>query len=75
MGSPRPIISISKDAIVERAIRRIHEGVGIADTRFENAAALVVYLYESGICDEDELVELARLADGKRYDPVTGIFN
>lgn len=62
---------------VERAIRRIN---GIIEknadhTRQENAAALVVYLFENGVSDEDELVELATLAEGKHYDPVAGVFN
>lgn len=32
------------------------------------------YLYENGIHDEEDLIELALLADGKRYDPTTGTF-
>lgn len=77
MGSSPPLIAISKADIVERAIKRIKPRATITeeDTRFENAAALVVYLFESGISDEDELVELAMLADGKRYDPVAGMFD
>jgi intergrase/recombinase len=62
------------DAIVERTVRRLY-GRRQEDGHFdENAAALVTYLVESGIHDEDELVELARIAHGKRYDPSNGSF-
>lgn len=77
MGSSRPFVSIGKPEIVERAIRRIQLG-GIAGEkrmRRENTEALVAYLFENGVSDEDELVELAMLADGKRYDPVSGHFD
>jgi len=40
----------------------------------ENAEALVSYLVKSGIRDEDDLVELASIANGKRYDPNNGSF-
>ena len=77
MGSSPSRISIGKADIVERAIRRIHSGGPAVheDVRLENAAAHVVYLFENGVDDEDELVELAMLADGKRYDPVAGVFD
>ncbi|SMC77546.1 hypothetical protein [Rhizobium sp. RU36D] len=77
MGSSPPTIAIGKADAVERAIRRIQlrGALGSEDIRRENAADLVVYLFENGICDEDELVELAMLADGKRYDPVSGHFD
>lgn len=63
--------------VVERAIRRVN---GIIEknadhSRQENTAALVVYLFENGVNDEDELVELATIAEGRHYDPVAGIFN
>lgn len=61
-------------AIVERAVRRLY-GRKQEDAHLEeNAAALVTYLVKSGIHDEDELVELARIAHGKRYDPSNGSF-
>lgn len=61
-------------AIVERALRRL-SGRKQTDKRIEaNAAELVSYLLKNGVRDEDELVELARIAHGKRYDPSNGCF-
>jgi hypothetical protein len=63
-----------ENAIVERTVRRLH-GRWQDDRQVEeNAAALVTLLVKSGIRDEDELVELAMIANGKRYDPANGSF-
>lgn len=69
--------SVSDKAdIVERAVRRINREENlIPDTAHaENAAALLTYLVEIGVDDEDELIEFAALAKGKRYDPADGSF-
>jgi len=65
-----------KADIVERAVRRISRQENlIPDTKqTDNATALLIYLVESGVQDEDELVEFASLAKGKRYDPADGSF-
>jgi hypothetical protein len=74
MASRPPGKTNEEIAIVERAVRRIY-GRRQAESPFEqNAAALMTYLVESGIRDEDELVEFARIANGKRYDPSNGTF-
>lgn len=63
-----------ENAIVERAVRRLY-GRRHTDRHVEeNAAALVTYLVRNGIHDEDDLVELAAIANGKRYDPSNGSF-
>ena len=76
MVSTSPGASAGKADIVERAVRRINRQENLIPdmTYAENAAALLVYLYESGVRDEDELVELALMAKGKRYDPKDGSF-
>ncbi|EKF61426.1 hypothetical protein QWE_02615 [Agrobacterium albertimagni AOL15] len=61
-------------AIVERAVRRLYERKYTDRHLKENAEALVSYLVKSGIRDEDDLVELASIANGKRYDPNNGSF-
>ncbi|QLF68611.1 hypothetical protein FE840_003075 [Peteryoungia desertarenae] len=68
--------SANKADIVERAVRRINRQENLIPdmTYAENAAALLVYLYENGVHDEEELVELALMAKGKRYDPKNGNF-
>jgi hypothetical protein len=62
--------------IVERAVTRINDGAtAVLDGQGEkNATALLFYLVENGVRDEDELVELAMLAKGKRYNPADGTF-
>lgn len=77
MGSSPSRLSLGTADVVERAIRRVGGSLrdNPHDTRVENAAALIVYLFESGVNDEEELVELAMLADGKRYNPVAGMFD
>ncbi|KQW28097.1 hypothetical protein ASE36_16775 [Rhizobium sp. Root274] len=62
--------------IVERAVSRINDGASVVleGPGQENATALLFYLVENGVRDEDELVELAMLAKGKRYNPTDGTF-
>ncbi|MDQ0420572.1 hypothetical protein J2045_001596 [Peteryoungia aggregata LMG 23059] len=74
MASRPPGKTSEEIAIVERAVRRIYGRRRSDSHQEENAAALVTYLIESGIRDEDELVEFARIANGKRYDPSNGSF-
>lgn len=63
-----------ENAIVERTIRRLY-GRWQDDRQIEeNAADLLTLLVKSGIRDEDELVDLAMIANGKRYDPANGSF-
>jgi hypothetical protein len=74
VASIPPAKTRDENAIVERAVRRLH-GQRDADPAIrENAAEFVTYLVRSGIHDEDELVELASIANGKRYDPQNGSF-
>ncbi|AOG12159.1 MAG: hypothetical protein KJ981_01795 [Alphaproteobacteria bacterium] len=73
--APRPPgKSNEENAIVERAVRRLYERMHADRHVQENAEALVSYLVKSGIRDEDDLVELASIANGKRYDPNNGSF-
>ncbi|MDH4441785.1 MAG: hypothetical protein QE284_15525 [Rhizobium sp.] len=62
--------------IVERAVTRINDSAAavMEGQGEENATALLRYLVENGMRDEDDLVELAVLANGKRYDPAEGTF-
>lgn len=71
-----PESSVKKADPVEPAIRQINRKASISSDagRVENATAFVLYLYENGIHDEEDLIELALLAGGKRYDPTTGAF-
>ncbi|MCC8932929.1 hypothetical protein [Rhizobium sp. 'Codium 1'] len=62
-------------AIVERAVRRLYGRKHLDPDLEQNASALVQYLVKSGIHDEDDLVELACIANGKRYDPSSGSFS
>lgn len=62
-------------AIVERAVRRLYGRKQLNPNLEQNASALVQYLVKSGIHDEDDLVELAWIANGKRYDPSSGSFS
>jgi intergrase/recombinase len=73
--APRPPGKTSEEnAIVERTVRRLYGRTRTDKHVQENAEAFVSYLVKSGIRDEDELVELARIANGKRYDPNNGSF-
>lgn len=73
--APRPPgKSNEENAIVERAVQRLYERMHADRHMQENAEALVSYLVKSGIRDEDDLVELASIANGKRYDPDNGSF-
>ncbi|WP_154721021.1 hypothetical protein [Ciceribacter sp. T2.26MG-112.2] len=66
---------IGKQPIVVRnAIQRLLKDHHYAETPrlAENAISLIVRLHESGICDEDELVELAALSGGKPLDKLLG---
>ncbi len=74
MASRPPGKTSEEIAIVERAVRRICGRRRLNSHQEENAAALVTYLVKSGIRDEDEIVEFARIANGKRYDPSNGSF-
>lgn len=62
--------------IVERAVSRLNDGPStvLEGPGGENATALLFYLVENGVRDEDELVELAMIAKGKRYNPTDGTF-
>lgn len=62
-----PIYSIREQpGPVRRAIKRIVAiyGQGKTPIRARNAVELVMRLHRSGIAEEDELVELARLSGG-----------
>jgi len=63
-----------ESAIIERAVRRLYDPKQIDRQSAANAKELVSYLLNNGVRDEDELVELARIANGKRYDPSNGSF-
>lgn len=60
--------------LVRSAVRRLLKEHGFAKTPAlaENAIDLVVRLHESGIREEDELVELAALSGGKPLDERAG---
>ena len=76
MALTSPSAKADTAQIVERAVTRINgDTSAILDgAGEENTTALVLYLVENGIHDEDELVELTLLAEGKRYNPVDGTF-
>lgn len=74
MASIPPVKTREENAIVERAVRRLYGRGGADPSIRDNAAEFVTYLVRSGIRDEDELVELAAIANGKRYDPRNGSF-
>lgn len=74
MASSPPGRIQDEHAIVERAVKRLYGQRPSDAQQQENAANLVTYLVKNGIRDEDELVELARIAHGKRYDPSNGSF-
>lgn len=74
MASSPPGKNQEENAIVERAVRRLYGRKQTTADLEENASALVTYLVKSGFRDEDELVELAKIANGKRYDPSNGSF-
>lgn len=59
---------------VQKAIQRLLVDHHYAETPHlaENAADLIVRLHESGIRDEDELVELAVLSGGTPLDELLG---
>lgn len=63
-----------ESAIVDRAVMRLYGQKRIDRQSAANAKELVSYLLKNGVRDEDELVELARIANGKRYDPSNGSF-
>lgn len=73
MASAPPEISSDNHAIVKRAVMRL-SGLQSETDASENTVDLVNYLIDSGIRDEDDLVELAEIANGKRYDPANGSF-
>jgi hypothetical protein len=74
MASSPPGRDQEEHVIIERALRRLY-GSRREDAHLkQNAAELVGYLVKTGIRDEDEIVELARIAHGKRYDPDNGSF-
>ncbi len=60
--------------LVQSAVRRLLKEHGFAQTPVlaENAIELVVRLHESGIREEDDLVELAALSGGKPLDERAG---
>lgn len=74
MASRPPGKTPEEHAIVERAVKRLYGPRQTAGHLKENAAQFVAYLVNNGIRDEDELVELAKIANGKRYDPSNGSF-
>jgi len=70
-----PKISIGEQPVtVRNAIDRLLKDHRYAETPAlaENAMRLVELLHESGICDEDELVELTALSGGKSLDELLG---
>ena len=73
--APRPPGKSNEEyAIVERAVRRLYDREHTDRHVQDNTEALVSYLVKSGIRDEDDIVELASIANGKRYDPNDGSF-
>lgn len=54
--------------MVKNAIRRLLRDHRFAETPelARNAVTLIIQLHESGVSDEDDLVELAALSGGKR---------
>lgn len=76
MASTSHDLNTDHAEIVERAVTRITDEASafLEGTGEENAAALLLYLVENGVRDEDDLVELAILAEGKRYNPADGSF-
>jgi hypothetical protein len=74
MASSPPGKPHDEGAIIERALRRLYGRRQMDKQSEANAADLVSYLLKTGVRDEDELVELARIANGKRYDPGNGSF-
>lgn len=70
-----PTISIGgQPTSVRNAAQRILKDHHFGETPdlAKNAIELIVRLHESGICDEDELVELAALSGGKPLDESFG---
>ncbi|MCZ8177749.1 MAG: hypothetical protein O9309_01890 [Rhizobium sp.] len=74
MASTPPGKTQDETAIVERAVRRLYERKHADRHVQKNAEAFVSYLVKSGIRNEDDLVELASIANGKRYNPSEGSF-
>jgi predicted glycosyl hydrolase (DUF1957 family) len=74
MASTPPGKTQDETTIVERAVRRLYERKHADSDVQKNAEAFVSYLVKSGIRNEDDLVELASIANGKRYDPSEGSF-
>ncbi|TPP07036.1 hypothetical protein [Rhizobium glycinendophyticum] len=77
MASTSQRSTAEKSVIVERAVTRISDNASavLDGPGEENATALLLYLVENGVSDEDDLVELALLANGKRYNPNDGTFS
>lgn len=61
---------IRQPDVVRRAMRRLLDEYGFEQTPelAENAMELIVRLHDSGVTEEEELVELAALSGGKRLD-------
>lgn len=74
MASTPPETSQERNAIVKRAVTRVYGPGHSQPDASGNTAQLVHYLVNSGIRDEDDLVEFAEIANGKRYDPKNGSF-
>jgi hypothetical protein len=74
MASRPPGKLHEESAIIERALQRLYGRMQMDKQSAANAAELVSYLLKTGVRDEDDLVELARIANGKRYDPGNGCF-
>jgi hypothetical protein len=76
MASRSPGFKADAADIVERAVNRLNSGGStvLDGPGEENATALLFYLVQNGVRDEDDLVELAMLAKGMRYNPADGTF-
>lgn len=70
------MISIGDQPVpVRNAVKRLLQDHNFGETPSlaQNAIHLIVRLHDSGICDEDELVELAALSGGKSLDERGGV--
>ncbi len=60
--------------LIARAVRKVRKAHGSWMAREPNTRELIVEAVHSGIDQEDDLVELVEIAEGKRYDKTTATF-
>lgn len=65
---------LAERVLIARAVRRVRKVHGSWMARDPNTRELIVEAVQSGIDQEDDLVELVEIAEGKRYDKTTAKF-